>query len=120
MMINYLQIRGFILVTFLCLLLMNCNNKNKHKINESEIVIPDSIYSFFPKQDALCLKTYSTETNAENNMRTGGVDVFLDSYFFKVFSYSCNNCEIFENQINSYESKAIDNFSPIDSCYFII
>lgn len=111
----------FILFLLLCtIFLQSCSNKKADFLNEDSIVIPDSIYAFFPKKKDLSgLKSHiSEEANSIIDHREEENSRFLDSHLIK--TYSSTNSIQFEHLIHEYKQEAIDSLRPIDRDYFFI
>lgn len=107
------------ILLFNLFLLPNCSSKKDvNKIDTEDIVIPDSLFSFFPDQDSLSLKLYSMGTNAESRGRSGESLFFLESHFYKI--YSCEDINQFESLVYNYKKIAIDSIKPTNDNYFII
>lgn len=107
---------SFLLLLVLCVLFLHgCNNQGGQYTN---VVIPDSLHTFFPKNDSLYLKLYSISTNARERDRTGESAAFLEAHFIKV--YSCEHVTQFELLMHKYKQEAIDSLKPVYDNYFII
>lgn len=118
MKINLIMKSHYFLFLIVTLFLQGCNEKREQCAETDFVVIPDSLYLFFPKKDSLWLKLYSISTNAEVGSRSGESLSFLESHFYKL--YSCENVALFNDIINSYKQEAIDSLRPTDDNYFII
>jgi hypothetical protein len=108
----------FSLILLFPLLYSCCNDKQNEFIDEIQIVIPDSLYSFFPKKDSFDLKLNLMSTNAQKDGRQGESDTFLDVHFIK--NYICKHVTQFEFLVYDLLEEAIDSLSPTDDNYFII
>lgn len=106
----------YILLLFYCL--QGCTLKNEQGINTSQLVIPDSLYSFFPRKDSLSLKLYASGSNAGKKDRVGISSTFMDIHFYKI--YSCEHVTQFDLLIHEYKKEAMDSIRPVDDKYFII
>lgn len=121
MKINKIIIDVFLLFVLLIITLQSCIKKDTQNLKIDSIAIPDSLYTFFPKNDSnssLILKLYSEGTNARDDQRQGENNTFLESYFIKM--YSCENVALFDSLIHEYMQEAIDSIKPINDNYFII
>lgn len=105
------------LIIFL-LLSNNCSDRRTSSIDETQIVFPDSLYSFFPQKDSLYLKFQSMGTNAELINRQNERTSFLEVYFTKI--YTCEHVTQFDFLIYDYLQEAIDSLKPTDDNYFIM
>lgn len=113
-----MKINSLICVFLLFCSLQACTTKNEHEIYASQLVIPDSLYSFFPKRDSLSLKVYSKGSNARKKSRIGESSTFLEAYFLEI--YSCEHVTQFELLMHKYRQEAIDSIKPADDKYFIV
>lgn len=111
-----IRITLFIYLFLITICFSNCNIDNtKNRLN---IVIPDSIYSFFPKKDSLSLTLYATISNAGKRDRIGDATSFSDVIISKM--YSCEHVTQFELLMHKYRQEAIDSIRPTEDNYFIV
>lgn len=96
-----------------------CSWQNKDFIKESDLEIPDSLYSFYPKKESSGFTGSGyIETNARRKYGYDKISFFTDAYYIKAqlpsSRYSYNKL------IKESRENAIDSLELTDDKYFIV
>ncbi|WP_029906646.1 hypothetical protein [Prevotella sp. 10(H)] len=116
MVIRFIKIL-YILICLFCF--QFCTPKNKNNIKEDSLVIPDSLYSFYPiKESSDFTGSSYIETNARKKSGNEKAPIFIESYYIRAqlpsSRYSYNKL------VKEYRDCAIDSLMLTDDNYFIV
>lgn len=112
--------RTYIIPTLLlCVFLMNCKTQNfEDKYSYKNIIIPDSLFKFYPKDlDNLTRDIYSSDAFKNNDTF---VPFFDYTCFFYLKSYRINKISELKQILNKFDDYIIDSIDIVHENYSII